>query len=141
MHAVQEAGCSGLHTAELRAHCGLETGVWRSSRPGVGSACLQPSESHESSPREWRQVHICLESYDNAYFSGLSLRLPLHHQLLPNLGCPPSLQGFPCLLRLQPYSLTGHMVQPALCGRGQGGRGRSEWQSGWLPWQRAWLLV
>lgn len=137
MHAVQEAGCSGLHTAEHRAHCGLETGVWRSSSPGVGSAGLQPSESQESGGKStsvWS--HMTTHTFRPEPQVTPSPSAPPHPRV-----SPPSLQGFPCLLRLQPYSLTDHMVQPALCGRGQGGRGRSEWQSGWLPWQRAWLLV
>lgn len=87
-----------------------------------------PPESGSKSTSVW-------ESHDNPYFSGLCLRLPL------TAPPPPPARGFPCLRRLQPHSLTGHMVQPALCGRGQGGRGGSEWQPGCLPWQRAWLLV
>lgn len=86
------------------------------------------------SPLRWRQVHICL---------GV-VRQPMLFRTVPQVtpSLPPHTpRGFPCLLRLQPQSLTGHMVQPALCGRGQGGRGGSEWQAGWLPWQRAWLLV
>lgn len=71
-HAVQEAGCSGLHTAQPRAHWGLETGVRGGSRPEVSCACLRPSEfplSGSESTSVW-------ESCDNPFFSGPCLRLP-----------------------------------------------------------------
>lgn len=46
VHTGQEAGCLGLHTAQHRAHWGLETGVWASGSPGAGGARLQPAMSH-----------------------------------------------------------------------------------------------
>lgn len=55
----------------------------------------------------------------------------------PSPGIP-SLWGFPC-----PLLPKSHVVQAAVScsGRQRPAGGASEWQSGWLPWRHAWLLV
>lgn len=96
-HAVQEAECLGLHTAEPRAHWGLETGVWGGSCPEVSCACLRPSEfplSGSESTSVW-------ESCDNPFFSGPCLRLPPLH--------PPPPTGDP-LSSTSPASLPDRQV-------------------------------